>query len=59
MTDRNLTDDDVKAVVDALEKRMTERFYNDLGKGVWSLVWKVIVVTLVGLAAYGSFKGMK
>ena len=59
MSNRNLTDEDVIAVVDALEKRMTERFYNDLGKGVWSLAWKAIVVTLVALAAYGSIKGMK
>ncbi len=56
---RNLTDADVAAITDALEKRMTERFYNDIGRGVWSMVWKAVVVALVGIAAYGSMKGMK
>ena len=59
MEDRKLTDDDVDAIVDALEKRMMHKFYNDLGKGVWGLVWKALIFTLVGLAAYGSFKGIK
>lgn len=56
---RVLTDDDVDAITDALEKRMTDRFYNDIGKGVWSMVWKAIVIAIVGIAAYGSVKGMK
>lgn len=57
--ERSLTDDDVKAIVDQLETRWVERFYGDLGRGVWGVIWKAIVVALVGLAAYGSVKGMK
>jgi hypothetical protein len=57
--ERNLTDDDVKAIVDQLENRWIERFYGDLGRGVWGVIWKAIVVALVGLAAYGSVKGIK
>jgi len=56
---RNLTDEDVQAVVDELEKRVVERFFSNVGKGVWNLVWRVLVVAMIGLAAYGASKGMK
>jgi hypothetical protein len=48
--ERNLTDDDVEAIVDAFEKR----FYLNLGKGFWSYVWKAIVLVLIGVAGYGA-----
>jgi hypothetical protein len=57
--DRNLTDNDVKAIVDQLESRWVERFYGDLGRGVWGVFWKAAIVSLIGIAAYGSVKGMK
>jgi len=57
--DRHLTDDDVKAIVDQLENRVTERFYGDLGRGVWGVVWKAIILAIIGIAAYGSTKGFK
>lgn len=57
--DRLLTDADVKAVVDALENRFVDRFYSDLGKGVWSVVWKAVIVCLIGIAAAGYIKGIK
>lgn len=58
-TDRNLTDADVEAVVDALEKRLTEKFYADLGRGVWGYVRKAIVIAIIAVAAYGALHGMK
>ncbi|MYM65425.1 hypothetical protein GTP45_01080 [Pseudoduganella sp. FT55W] len=57
--DRKLTDSDVEAIVQLLDKKVTERFYSDLGRGVWAMLWKAIIVTIVGIAAYGSVKGMK
>ena len=57
--DRKLTDADIDAIVDRLETKVAERFYGDLGRGVWGVVWKAIVVAIVGIAAYGSVKGMK
>ncbi len=56
---RNLTDGDVKAIVQQVEAAVIERFYNDLGRGVWAVVWKAIVVALIGIAAYGALKGYK
>jgi len=53
---RNLTEDDVKAVVDELERRMVERFFSNVGKGVWHIVWRTLIVLMIVLAAYGAAK---
>lgn len=58
-TNRNLSDADIIEIVDQLEARVAARFYSDLGRGVWALVWKAAVLALIGIAAYGSFKGLK
>jgi hypothetical protein len=57
--ERKLTDADIDAIVDRFENKVAERFYGDLGRGVWGVVWKAIVAVIVGIAAYGSLKGMK
>lgn len=59
MADRNLTDGDVEAIVNALEKRMTEKFYADLGRGVWGYVKKAIVIAVIAVAAYGALHGAR
>lgn len=59
MSDRNLTDADVDAIVAALTNKVKQEFYADLGRGVWGIAWKALVTMLVGLAAYGSLKGYK
>lgn len=59
LNDRNLTDADVDAIVEALSAKVKQEFYADLGRGVWGIAWKVIVGLLIGLAAYGSLKGIK
>lgn len=56
---RTLTDADVKAITDAFFKRAKSEFYQDLGKGIWSFVWKAIVLSMIGIAAYGGLKGAK
>ena len=56
---RNLTEQDVNAVVDELERRMVDRFFSNVGKGVWNLVWRALVVIMVVLAAYGAARGVK
>jgi len=54
---RTLTDEDVKKIVDGLETRIEQRFYINLGKGVWSFVWRATIMGLLALAAYGHYKG--
>lgn len=56
MQKRNLTDDDVQAIVDLLRKDIEASFHRNLGRGVWSLAWKAFVGLCFGLAAYGAFK---
>jgi hypothetical protein len=59
MSERNLTDGDVDAIVAALTNKVKQEFYADLGRGVWSVAWKAVVGLLIALAAYGSLKGYK
>ncbi len=59
MNDRTLTDADVEAVAAALEKRLTEKFYADLGRGVWAYARKAFVVVVLAIAAYGAYHGVK
>lgn len=56
---RTLTESDVKAIVDELECRITKRFYFNLGRGVFAIVWKAIVTCMAILAVYGIAKGGK
>lgn len=51
---RTLTDKDIEALAVMLEKRLEKKFYHDLGKGIWGLVWKVLVGSLLLLAAHGA-----
>jgi hypothetical protein len=51
---RSLTDADIEALAKALK----DEFYTNLGRGVWALVWKVLVTAAVGVAAYGTLKGL-
>ncbi len=57
--ERRLSDADVIALADEMERRIVRRFYGNLGRGIWSLVWRIIVWAIVGIAAYGIAKGMK
>jgi hypothetical protein len=56
---RALTDEDVQALADEFEERLARRFYLNIGRGVWGLAWKAILVGLLFVASYGYFKGWK
>ena len=56
MSDRDLTDADVTAIVEGLRKEMIDSFYQDLGKGLWGAVVKIIITALIGIAAYSAGK---
>lgn len=51
-----LSDDDVNRIALALESQITKRFYMNLGKGLWAMVWKGIILFLLAMAAYGHYK---
>ncbi len=52
---RLLTDEDIDAIADVLEARLVQRFYSNLGQGVWGLAKKGAIMALLALAAYGAF----
>jgi hypothetical protein len=56
---RTLTDADIAAIVERAEKVIVDRFYSDLGRGFWRIVWGSIITGLVALAAFGAGKGIK
>ena len=51
--ERNLTDDDIRAIVDMLEQRAVERFQTNIGKGVLYFVWTWGIRVLCAIALYG------
>jgi hypothetical protein len=59
MDQRTLTEGDVKAIVDELEKRASQRFQLNIGRGVLSLAWKACFYLMLWLAAYGAAGGFK
>jgi hypothetical protein len=59
MDQRSITDGDVKAIVDELEKRATQRFQLNVGRGVIGLAWKTGLYLAIWLAAYGAGGGFK
>lgn len=60
MPDRNLTDDDVRAIAlalaDEMEVRLVKRFYVNIGKGVFGFFWKGVVTVLLIVAGYGAMQ---
>lgn len=59
MENRTLTESDVKAIVDELERRATQRFQINIGRGVLGLAWKTLFYLTLWLAAYGAAGGFK
>lgn len=55
---RSITDADAEAIAYAFRKQLKQEFYNDLGQGVWALVWRGVVFALLFIAAYGAAKGV-
>lgn len=53
MSQRTISDEDAEAIAAALEERLMRKFYADLGKGVWAMAWKALIVLIVGIAGYG------
>lgn len=56
---RTLSDDDVRAIAEQIERTFMRQFQLNVGRGVLGLAWKVIVYALIALAAYGAGGGFK
>jgi hypothetical protein len=44
--------------VSGLSSELKREFYNDLGKGLWDVAFKMFLSILFGIAAYGATKGV-
>ena len=53
---RTLTDADIDALTEALREKVITEFYQDLGKGIWALVWRGIIIAAIAIAAIGAGK---
>ena len=51
-----LSDEEIKKIAAELESRLVSRFYLNVGKGFWTLVWRGIMLALLALAVYGAAK---
>jgi hypothetical protein len=59
MPTRTLTEADVKAIVDEIERRTAQRFQLNIGKGVLGLAWRSSFYLILWIAAYGAAGGFK
>lgn len=57
--ERTLSDADVEAIADLVLEKLENKVYHDFGKGVWSIVSKVLLAGLLAFAAYGAATGGK
>lgn len=53
----NLTDEDREAIARRIFERFQDQFYMNVGRGIWKLVWRTILLGLIALAAYGAGGG--
>ncbi|WP_374353719.1 hypothetical protein [Chitinimonas sp.] len=57
--ERNLTDDDVKALARALLDELAEKSASTLGKVLLNVLWKTALLACLGMLAWGYTKGVK
>lgn len=57
--DRTLSDADVEAIAEKVMEQFAERFYSNIGKGLWGVVSKALLGLMIVLAAWGAATGGK
>ncbi len=55
--DGQLSEEDRDAIARKVFSRFQDQFYMNVGKGLWRLVWKVVILGLIAIAAYGAGGG--
>jgi hypothetical protein len=53
LPDRKLTEDEVNSIANSVCDKMLERLYKNTGSGMFSLLWKGILIGIIAIAAYG------
>lgn len=57
--ERTLSDSDIEAIVEKTSDVLMQKFYTNLGRGIWAVVWKAVVLGALALATYGMVTGKK
>ena len=52
-----LTDQDREEIANKVFAKFQDQFFMNVGKGVWKLVWRTVILCLIALAAYGAGSG--
>ncbi len=52
-----LTEEDREDIAERVFEKFKDEFFRNVGKGVWRVVWKSIIVGMIVLSAYGLGKG--
>jgi len=59
LSERTLSDADVEAIAEKVLETWEAKFYGNLGKGLWSVLWKATMAVLIAVAAWGAGAGLK
>lgn len=54
MSQQHLNEEDIELIVDKVCEKLERKLYLNIGSGVFGLLWKGILVILIGVAAYGA-----
>lgn len=49
-----ITDQDAEKIASKIEEHIKDRFYKNLGIGLWEAAWRAIFIILLAIAAYGA-----
>ena len=50
---QHLSEEDIDRIVAKVCDQIENRLYNNVGQGIVSLVWRGVLIGIIGLAAYG------
>lgn len=52
-TGKHLSEEDIDRIVDKVCNQIENRLYSNVGQGIVGLLWRGVLLAIIGLAAYG------
>lgn len=49
-----MTDDEIEKVAKKVSEQLRQELYSNVGEGIISLVWRGLLLLIIGIAAYGA-----
>ena len=53
-----LTDAEIEAIAERVTEKLEDKLYTNVGQGVMGLVWRGVIIIMIGLAGYGVGHGL-